>query len=104
MKVRPVETGTMRTRDGVRLDADIYRPDGDGPWPVLLLRQAYGRRVAATVVYAHPAWYAAQGYIVVVQDVRGRGTSEGFFKALEHEAADGADTEVIGVRLANGKV
>jgi putative CocE/NonD family hydrolase len=92
MTARAVEAGTMRTRDGVRLDADIYRPDGPGPWPVLLLRQAYGRRVAATVVYAHPSWYAAQGYIVVVQDVRGRGTSDGFFEALEHEAQDGADT------------
>lgn len=91
MGVLPVEIGSMQTRDGVRLDADIYRPDGDGPWPVLLLRQAYGRRVAATVSYAHPRWYAAQGYIVVVQDVRGRGTSEGFFETLEHEAEDGAD-------------
>lgn len=82
----------MRTRDGVRLDADVYRPEGDGRWPVLLLRQAYGRRVAATVAYAHPRWYAAQGYVVVVQDVRGRGTSEGVFATLEHEAEDGADT------------
>lgn len=82
----------MRTRDGVRLDADIYRPEGDGPWPVLLLRQAYGRKVASTVTYAHPRWYAAQGYVVVVQDVRGRGSSEGVFATLEHEAEDGADT------------
>lgn len=91
MDVRPVETVSMRTRDGVRLDADVYRPVGDGPWPVLLLRQAYGRRVASTVSYAHPRWYAAQGYVVVVQDVRGRGSSEGRFETLEHEAEDGAD-------------
>lgn len=91
MRVLPVETLSMHTRDGVRLDADIYRPEGDGPWPVLLLRQAYGRRVASTVSYAHPRWYAAQGYVVAVQDVRGRGTSGGFFETLEHEAEDGAD-------------
>ncbi|WP_232280944.1 CocE/NonD family hydrolase [Novosphingobium nitrogenifigens] len=82
----------MTTRDGIRLDADVYRPSGKGPWPVLLLRQGYGRRVAAAVCYAHPRWYADQGYVVVVQDVRGRGTSEGVFRTLEQEAEDGADT------------
>ena len=66
----------MRTRDGVRLDADVYRPEGKGPFPVLLMRQPYGRRIASTVCYAHPSWYADQGYIVVIQDVRGRGTRE----------------------------
>jgi putative CocE/NonD family hydrolase len=85
------ETRSMRTRDGTRLDADVYRPPGEGPWPVLLLRQAYGRKVASTLCYAHPSWYAKQGYMVVVQDVRGRGTSEGSFEPLEHEAFDGAD-------------
>ena len=44
-----------------------------------------------TVVYAHPAWYAAHGYIVAVQDVRGCGTSGGEFRLFEHEAEDGAD-------------
>ena len=88
----PPETASLRMADGVRLDADIYRPAGEGPWPVLLLRQAYGRKVAATVTYAHPAWYAAQGYVVVVQDVRGRGSSEGTFATLEHDARDGAET------------
>ncbi|MEH3106930.1 MAG: CocE/NonD family hydrolase [Sphingomonas fennica] len=82
----------MRTSDGVRLDADVYRPAGGGDHPVLLMRQPYGRRIATTVCYAHPAWYAAQGYIVVVQDVRGRGTSEGTFTLFEQEAADGAES------------
>lgn len=91
LPVRPVESGSMMTRDGVRLDADIYRPAASGDYPVLLMRQAYGRRIASTVCYAHPAWYAAHGYVVVVQDVRGRGTSEGTFALGEHERADGAD-------------
>ncbi len=85
------ETRFMTTRDGVRLAADIYRPAGEGPFPVLMIRQAYGRRIASTLCYAHPAWYAAQGYIVVVQDVRGRGDSEGRLTILEHEAEDGAE-------------
>ena len=92
LKVLPKETVSMFTRDGVRLDADIYRPDASGTFPVLLMRQPYGRSIASTVVYAHPIWYASHGYIVVIQDVRGRGTSEGEFKLFAHEIADGFDT------------
>jgi uncharacterized protein len=82
----------MLTRDGVRLDADVYDPPGSGEFPVLLMRQPYGRAIASTVVYAHPSWYAAQGYIVVIQDVRGRGSSEGEFDLFAHEINDGFDT------------
>jgi putative CocE/NonD family hydrolase len=86
------ETASMLTRDGVQLDADIYRPDAQGEFPVLLMRQPYGRAIASTVVYAHPTWYAAHGYIVVIQDVRGRGTSQGEFSLFVHEIEDGEDT------------
>ena len=86
------QTASMQTRDGVRLDADIYRPDTDAELPILLMRQPYGREIASTVVYAHPRWYAAQGYMVVIQDVRGRGTSQGEFDLFTHEVADGLDT------------
>jgi putative CocE/NonD family hydrolase len=53
------------------------------------MRQPYGRAIASTVVYAHPRWYAAHGFLVVVQDVRGRGDSEGEFGGFPQEAADG---------------
>jgi len=86
------ETASLITRDGIRLDADIYRPDTEEKLPVLLMRQPYGRAIASTVVYAHPKWYAQQGYIVVIQDVRGRGTSQGKFKLFTHETEDGLDT------------
>ncbi|HBE31876.1 MAG TPA: hypothetical protein DD990_11235, partial [Cyanobacteria bacterium UBA11368] len=43
LKVRKKETVSMVTRDGVRLDADVYRPDEEGTYPVLLMRQPYGR-------------------------------------------------------------
>ena len=86
------QTASMQTRDGVRLDADIYRPDTAEKLPILLMRQPYGRAIASTVVYAHPRWYAAQGYIVVIQDVRGRGTSQGKFDLFTHEVEDGLDT------------
>lgn len=92
LKVLPKETVSMLTRDRVRLDADIYRPSAEGKYPVLLMRQPYGRSIASTVVYAHPSWYAAQGYIVAIQDVRGRGTSEGEFQPFQKEMSDGYDT------------
>jgi putative CocE/NonD family hydrolase len=90
LAVLPPETQSMHLSDGTRLDADIYRPVGPGPYPVLLQRQAYGRRIACTICYAHPAWYASHGYIVVVQDIRGRGTSEGVFRPGENDIEDGA--------------
>jgi uncharacterized protein len=93
------ETVSTRTRDGVRLDADLYRPDGRGPFPVLLMRQPYGRQIASTICYAHPSWYADQGYIVVIQDVRGRGTSEGAFRLFADDVADGEDTIVWAAAL-----
>ncbi|HMR33763.1 MAG TPA: CocE/NonD family hydrolase [Geminicoccaceae bacterium] len=78
--------------DGVELVSDIWRPEAPGRYPVMLMRQPYGRKIASTVVLAHPAWYAAHGYIVVVQDCRGRGDSGGAFRPLRDDAEDGAAT------------
>lgn len=89
--VCPKQTLSMQTRDGVRLDADVYYPESAESFPVLLMRQPYGRAIASTVVYAHPSWYAAQGYIVVIQDVRGRGSSAGEFDLFANEINDGED-------------
>ena len=80
-------------RDRINLTADIYRPKNvDTPLPVLLMRLPYGRAIASTCTYAHPSWYACQGYIVVIQDVRGCGTSEGEFYPFRNEYDDGFDT------------
>lgn len=56
------------------------------------MRLPYSKELAETNVYAHPAWFAARGYLVIVQDVRGRGASEGYFDPFLHEAEDGYDT------------
>ena len=79
-------------RDGTRLVADVYTPQGAGPWPVLLMRTAYGRDVASSVVYAHPPWYSRRGFLVVVQDVRGRGESEGSYYPFRNDREDGYDS------------
>ena len=81
-----------RLSDGVTLYSDHYYPPGGGAQPTLLMRQPYGRDIASTVAYAHPTWFARHGYNVVIQDVRGRGDSEGDFYPFRHEAHDGAET------------
>ena len=82
----------LRLSDGTRLIARLWRPAGGGPWPALLMRQPYGRSIASTVTLAHPSWWARHGYLVVVQDVRGQGESEGTFQGFTQEAADMAET------------
>lgn len=81
-----------RMRDGVELVSDHYYSPQSGPQPTLLMRQPSGRDIASTVVYAHPVWFARHGYNVVIQDVRGRGDSEGDFYPFRNEGPDGADT------------
>ena len=82
----------MSTRDGVSLSADVYRPAGAGPWPVLVRRTPYGKRLndlAASPNEAH--FFASHGYIVVVQDTRGRFGSDGSFYPFVHEGEDTYD-------------
>lgn len=95
-----------RLSDGVTLVSDHYYPAGAGPWPTLLMRQPYGRDIASTVVYAHPVWFARRGYHVVIQDVRGRGSSEGDFYPFRNEGLDGAETIawLRGLTSCNGRI
>ncbi|NDD44221.1 MAG: CocE/NonD family hydrolase [Synechococcaceae bacterium WB9_4xB_025] len=83
---------SLLTPDGIRLQASLWRPLGEGPWPALLMRQPYGRAIASTVTLAHPQWWSEQGFLVMVQDVRGQGESEGHFGGFGQEAADTATT------------
>jgi uncharacterized protein len=78
-------------RDGVELLADHYAPTGDTePIGTLLLRGPYGRGFPLSLLYG--ALYAARGYRVLMQSVRGTYGSGGVFEPMVHEAADGADT------------
>jgi len=82
----------LKLRDGTLLKSRIWVPIGNGPWPVLLMRQPYGREIASTITYAHPSWWASNGYLVVIQDVRGQGGSEGEFSGFSQEASDTSQT------------
>ena len=93
-------------RDGVRLISRIWLPNGNGPWPALLMRQPYGREIASTITYAHPEWWASKGYMVIIQDVRGMGSSEGVFNGFSQEASDTSETHewVRSLKECNGKI
>jgi putative CocE/NonD family hydrolase len=93
----------VRARDGVGLATDVYRPEGSGPFPVILERTPYDKsapsRSERTTAVAMPrsraevaAYFVAHGYAVAYQDCRGRYRSEGRFTKYLSEAEDGCDT------------
>ena len=52
-------------RDGTTLYADVYRPEGEGPWPVILIRLPYDKTSAENISYTDPSWYARHGSLRV---------------------------------------
>ena len=95
-------------RDGTVLRANVFQPDdgGTGRYPVLLTRMPYGKDLPLGSAALIPEQAARQGYLVVVQDVRGTFASEGEFFPMLAEARDGYDTVEWAARLpgANGEV
>ncbi len=77
-------------RDGFRLSTNIYRPDAQGAFPVLLTRSPYGNGGAGHEGFR---FWAERGYVVVAQDTRGRFESEGGFYPAANETRDGLDTQ-----------
>ena len=78
-------------RDGVVLNADVYRP-AEGSWPVLLKRTPYDKNLPfGTLVDLDPMTAVLDGFVVVIQDVRGRASSAGRHRPFE-ERDDGYDT------------
>ncbi|HVE80159.1 MAG TPA: CocE/NonD family hydrolase [Gemmatimonadaceae bacterium] len=78
-------------RDGVVLRAEVWRPHGPGPFPVLVYRTPYGKD-SAVAQYTLFRKAVERGYAVVAQDVRGRYASDGEFLPYQQEGRDGYDT------------
>ena len=76
-------------RDKVRLDTNVFRPEGGGRFPTVLIRTPYGKGRRPSPGYQS---FIKHGYAVVMQDVRGRYASAGVFDALNQEGPDGYDT------------
>lgn len=94
----------METRDGVTLYADTYRPKSSEKFPVILMRTPYDKSVNWAVGSVFRI--VQRGYVVILQDVRGRYRSEGEWYPFKHEQADGFDTVEWAANLpyCNGKV
>ncbi|HJQ29924.1 MAG TPA: CocE/NonD family hydrolase, partial [Rubrobacter sp.] len=86
-------------RDGATLMSNVYRPVGSGEYPVLLTRLPYGKDLPLGSSVLDPLRAVEAGYIVVVQDVRGRYRSEGKFVPFVKEYEDGHDTVEWAARL-----
>ena len=80
-------------RDGTVLRADVFRPEPEGRYPVLLTRTPYNKSMSSlSYGWLQPIRPASEGYVVVVQDVRGRFESAGTFRPFHQEIDDGFDT------------
>ena len=92
-------------RDGTVLRANVYRPAGEGPFPVLLTRHPYGKEFGEAGYLDFKALVRA-GYIVVSQDSRGRFSSDGEWLPWKYEREDGYDTVEWAASLpgSNGRV
>jgi uncharacterized protein len=98
-----IERGvTAKMRDGVVLRADIYRPKAEGKYPVLLQRTPYNK--SGGVSFGVRA--ASRGFVAIIQDVRGRYSSEGEWYTFKNESNDGYDTVEWAAALpySDGKV
>ena len=80
-------------RDGTITYADVCRPAANGKFPSLLMRTPYSKDGPSTRTSTIDILRAAsRGYSVVVQDIRGRYTSDGEFYPFVNEALDGYDS------------
>jgi hypothetical protein len=96
------EFATMR--DGVKLAGNVFKPAGTGPWPVVMTRTPYlkdGRtdpekdpkgEKAREALAKQAKRYTDAGYVFVLQDVRGKGRSQGFYAPFQNDIEDGYDS------------
>ena len=92
-EVSALKNVMITARDGIKLGADIYRPARNGApveakLPTLLERTPYNKDGGA----ATANYFVPRGYVVVVQDVRGRYKSEGHWRPIADDPNDGFDT------------
>ncbi len=90
--VRVEENVRVPMRDGVKLATDLYFPEGaTGKLPAILIRTPYNRKLAAKMGAPDLRMFAEHGYVVAVQDVRGKFDSEGHFTYWANDGKDGSD-------------
>ena len=97
---------TMSARDGTKLAANVFQPAGAGPFPVVLSRTPYLKDALGDLAGYSAKKYTDAGFAFVMQDVRGKGHSEGFYEAFIPDMEDGYDTVewVAKQSWSNGRV
>ncbi len=78
-------------RDGIKLATDISLPEGDGKYPVIIVRTPYGKDIEEDDDHAY---WTDNGYAFVIQDCRATGKSQGAWYPGIHEKDDGIDTRI----------
>ena len=95
-KTRHQKNIEITMRDGTILRHNMTRPDIDGKFPVLLERTPYNKEGGSENGVGSPEFFAARGYVVIIQDVRGRFASDGDFYPFKDDGngsnKDGYDT------------
>jgi uncharacterized protein len=93
-------------RDGTILYSNIFRPVEEGKFPVLITRTPYGKDYMTGFPFLDMVRLAKNGFIVVAQDVRGRGSSHGKWELFVNEGNDGYDSVEWAAKLpgSNGNV
>src|SRR3954451_10465891 len=112
---RPAQFATVTDKDvpitmsdGIKLYADVIRPNIAGRYPVLLEQTPYNKSlVDGSTSFGDNAYFAQRGYVVVIEDVRGTGSSEGQWQSFDdREQRDGFETVqwAAGQPWSDGKV
>jgi predicted acyl esterase len=86
----PFQEIFITMRDGTKLAANVYLPKGKGPWPVVVMRTPYIKDNGFWGAGA--GLFTDAGYVYVIQDVRGKGHSQGHYDAFFNDTEDGYDT------------
>jgi putative CocE/NonD family hydrolase len=101
-QVKVDRDAAVAMHDGTKLLTDIHRPDADGKFPVILIRTPYKKEM----LDLKGSFYARRGYVVAVQNCRGRFGSGGTWEPFVNEAKDGYDAIewLAGQPWSSGKV
>lgn len=88
------------------LVGSLYRAKTSEKLPTLLFRTPYGKEIAQTYFFNNPFWFVERGFVVFIQDVRGRGGSRGNFEPIINEATDGeiAANWILNQNWSNQKI
>jgi len=96
-------TTMVPMRDGIHLATDVYRPIlRSSPHGTILIRTPYNKDSIGLVGVLG----ILKGWPIVIQDMRGRGGSEGIDTGFKNDSTDGVDTLrwIINQSWSNGKV